>query len=82
MIRDIIAIQDIIEIPLCSQAIENCKHGDWPWWEYVRNVLDDNNSFERAITMMFNWAETPQGDEYWRMLYERNEMPQGLCDWN
>ena len=75
-------IRDIITIPLCSQAIENCKHWDWSWRHYVRNVLNDNDSFESAITMMFNWAETPQGDEYWRMLHERGEMPQGLCDWD
>ncbi len=75
-------IRDIIAIPLCSQAIENCKHGDWCWRHHVHNVLDDYVSFENAIAVMFYWRATPQGEEYWRMLHERNEMPQGLCDWD
>ena len=75
-------IRDIITIPLCSQAIENCKRGYWSWESHVRGVLNDEQTFEYAITMMFNWEETPQGDEYWRMLHERDDMPQGLCDWD
>lgn len=75
-------IRDIIKIPLCSQAIENCKRWDWRWERHVRNVLNDEQTFGSAIADMFNWDESPQGDEYWRMLYERGDMPQGLCDWD
>lgn len=75
-------IRDIIKIPLCSQAIENCKRWTWRWEGHVRGVLNDEHDFEYAITSMFNWEESPQGDEYWRMLHERGEMPQGLCDWD
>ena len=75
-------IQDIIKIPLCSQAIENSKQCDWRWKGHVRDVLNDVQSFRNAITEMFKWDISPQGDEYWRMLYERCEMPQGLCDWD
>ena len=75
-------IRDIIKIPLCSQAIENSKRCTWGWKSLVRGVLNDEHDFEYAITSMFNWEESPQGDEYWRMLHERGEMPQGLCDWD
>ena len=75
-------IQDIIKIPLCSQAIENCKQGGWMWTGHVSEVLNDVQTFEYAIALMFYWEESPQGDEYWRMLHERAEMPQGLCDWD
>lgn len=75
-------IRDIIKIPLCSQAIENCKQSTWGWRSHVQNVLNDDSDFEYAITAMFNWDESPQGDEYWRMLHERGEMPQGLRDWD
>ena len=75
-------IRDIIKIPLCSQAIENCKRWTWPWKSHVRGVLNDEDDFEHAINSMFEWDESPQGDEYWRMLHERGEMPQGLCDWD
>ena len=74
-------IRDIIKIPLCSQAIENCKQWDWRWEHRVREVLNNEQTFDYAIVDMFNWEETPQGDEYWRMLHERDDMPQGLCDW-
>lgn len=75
-------IRDIIAIPLCSQAIENCKRCTWPWERYVRAVLNDEYNFDYAINSMFDWESSPQGDEYWRMLHERDEMPQGLCDWD
>lgn len=74
-------IRDVIKIPLCSQAIENCKRCTWGWKSHVQGVLNDDHDFEYAITAMFNWDESPQGDEYWRMLHERGEMPQGLRDW-
>ena len=74
-------IRDVIKIPLCSQAIENCKRCTWEWENHVRGVLNDDYEFEYAITAMFNWEESTQGDEYWRMLHERGEMPQGLRDW-
>lgn len=75
-------IRDIIKNPLCSQAIANCKHWNWRWQSYVREVLNYEHDFKYAITHMFNWEMSPQGDEYWRMLYERGDMPQGLCDWD
>ena len=75
-------IRDIIAIPLCSQAIENCKRCTWQWERYVRAVLNDECNFDYAITSMFDWESSPQGDEYWRMLHEHDEMPQGLCDWD
>ncbi len=75
-------IRDIIKNPLCSQAIANCKHWNWRWESLVRGVLNDELSFEDAIASMFSWEYSPQGDEYWRMLHERDEMPQGLCDWD
>lgn len=75
-------IRDIIKIPLCSQAIENSKRWTWEWESRVQDVLNGDSDFEYAITAMFDWEASPQGDEYWRMLHERGEMPQGLCDWD
>lgn len=75
-------IRDIIAIPLCSQAIENCKRGTWAWKNHVCHVLNDERFFEYAICNMFDWSASPQGDEYWRMLHEDDIMPQGLCDWD
>ena len=38
-------------------------------------------AFSDAICWMFDWASSPQGDEYWRMYNEEGVIPQGLCDW-
>lgn len=75
-------IRDIINNPLCSQAIENCKQCDWRWERHVREVLNDEQTFEYAIVDMFGWRRSPQGDDYWRMYSENGVMPQGLCDWD
>lgn len=74
-------IRDIIKNPLCTQVVANCHKSDWNWWNYLYKTLKCNMAFSDAICWMFDWASSPQGDEYWRMYNEEGVIPQGLCDW-
>lgn len=53
--------------PWCSQMIENTYHEQWQ--RNVRRALENELRPRGVIKLLQSWCNTPQGDEYWRLIY-------------
>lgn len=57
--------------PWCSQMIENTYHQQWR--RNVRRALEYEMRPRGVVNALMTWSDTPQGDEYWRLLYGNDD---------
>lgn len=58
--------------PYKSQAIENFDEEYFEKERFKATITGEVNTLKQAIDCAFYWSETPQGCEYWELIYYKS----------
>lgn len=78
---DIEVIQSAINSPYMTQVTINAHASSWNNRAALSEYVLGSKRFRRALCDAFSWEHSPQGDNYWRVIYDDEAVPD-IHDWD